>query len=156
MIIYEWLDRRGDPLLGGWRLEARQRRQLKTLVLSLEAVDYEMANGTLIFKKGGAPDVYYCKLNGDVALRPRCCLGPELSAEEFQHLREVRKLSPPETARFPAGKAELLTFLERVSKKDQVEDPPMNRSSAPNRLQEIKDNRQARQPVTFHETGGRA
>jgi hypothetical protein len=157
VILYEWTDGRGEPVLAGWDLESRQRRQLRALLIQLEGLDYEMAVGTLIFKKG-VSDVYYSKINGDVALRPRCCLGPELSRKEFQDLSRARTAAgasaPSERAIFPAGKSEVLTFLERVAKKDGKERPLLKDSKAAERLLEILEDRDRRQRVTLHERGG--
>jgi hypothetical protein len=126
VIPYEWVNGRGEPVLEGWGLESRQRRQLRALLIQLEGVDYEMAVGTLIFKKG-ASNIYYSKVNGNVALRPRCCIGPELSRQEYQELSRARlaagESAPPERAMFPAGKAEVLTYLERVEKRTTRKDP---------------------------------
>src|SRR3954463_10418772 len=89
VISFEWVNGRGESVLSDWRLEPRQQRQLRALLVQLEGVDYEMAVGTLIFKKS-ASDLYYSKINGNVALRPRCCLGPELSRQEFQEVGRAR------------------------------------------------------------------
>src|SRR5204863_9532491 len=62
VIPYEWVNGRGEPVLAGWVLESRQQRQLRALLIQLEGVDYEMAVGTLIFKKG-ASNIYYSKVN---------------------------------------------------------------------------------------------
>jgi hypothetical protein len=165
MIPYEWVSRRGEPVLGGWRLDSRQQRQLKALLIDIEKYDFEMAVGTLIFKKGGstkkgAADIYYSKINGTHALRPRCCIGPELSGEEFRALRKARekakKEAPPESAMFPAGRAEVLTYLESVTKKDNRENPLMKDSKTGERQQDIQESRTRRQLVTLHKAlGGR-
>lgn len=157
MIPYEWVEGRGEPVLAGWRLEARQQRQLKALLIQLEGMEYEMAVGTLIFKKG-ASGLYYSKLNGNVALRPRCCIGPELSRQEYQKLSRDREATgesvPSARIMFPAGKAAVLTYLERVEKKDGRESPLLKDSKSSERLNEILANRDRRQRVTLHETGG--
>lgn len=157
MIPYEWVDRRGEGVLSDWQLQPRQRRQLAALLLNLEAFDFEMARNTLIFKKG-ARDIYYSKINGNEALRPRCCVGPELGKKEYEELRRARaeagEDAPPEQAMFPAGKTEIVTYLERVSKKDGEEQPLLKDSKASERLREIQEDRRRRQRVTRHRTGG--
>lgn len=157
MIVYEWVDGRGEPVLAGWVLESRQQRQLRALLVQLEGIDYEMAVGTLIFKKGMS-NIYYSKVNGSVALRPRCCIGPELSRQEYQELSRARasarESAPPERAMFPAGKSEVLTYLERVEKKDDKERPLLKDSKSSERLNEILENRARRQRATLHKMGG--
>lgn len=157
MIPYEWVDGRGEPVLTGWLLESRQQRQLKALLIQLEGVDYEMAVGTLVFKKGAA-GIYYSKINGNVALRPRCCIGPELSREEYKKLSRAKEAAgesvPSARAMFPAGKAAVLTYVERVEKKDGKESPLLKDSKSTERLNEILANRNRRQRVTLHKMGG--
>jgi hypothetical protein len=156
VIPYEWVNARGDRVLQNWDLEPHQRRQLTALLRNLEKFDLEMAFNTLIFKKGGAraADIYYSKINGVQALRPRSCLGPELTAEEFRDLCSVRAkagdAAPPERAMLVAGREEVLTFLERVTKKDNAENPLMKDSKAPERLQGIREQRALRRLVVFH------
>jgi hypothetical protein len=144
VIPYEWVDRRGQAVLEGWALEKRQMRQLRMLLLRIEGTDYEVANGSLIFKKRGAEGLYYIKVNGNEALRPRCCLGPELDREE---LRRAALEASPE-------KKSILTFLERVTKKDGVEDPPMKSSKYRERAALIEEDRQNRKAVKMHHQGG--
>lgn len=157
MIPYEWVDRRGEGVLSGWELQPRQRRQLTALLLNLEGVDFEMAKNTLLFKKG-ARGIYYSKINGNEALRPRCCVGPELDRKEYEELRRARaeagEGAPSEQAMFPAGKTVVVTYLERVTKKDGEERPSLKDSKAPERLVEIRDERGRRQRVTVHRGGG--
>ena len=116
-----------------------------------------MAVGTLIFKTG-VSNIYYSKVNGSVALRPRCCIGPELSRREYQELSRARlaagESAPPERAMFPAGKAEVLTYLERVEKKDNKERPLLKDSKSSERLDEISENRGRRRRATMHKSGG--
>src|SRR4051794_29404624 len=116
-----------------------------------------MAVGTLIFKKGTA-GIYYSKINGNVALRPRCCIGPELSRQEYQKLSRAQEAAgesvPSARAMFPAGKAAILTYLERVEKKDEKESPLLKDSKSSERLNEILANRNRRQRVTLHKMGG--
>lgn len=137
-------------------MEERQRRQLKALLVNLERVDYEMASGTLIFKIGGSEfsGIYYSKINGIVALRPRCCIGPELTSQEFEKECEISRRRqvnlPLETTMAPSGRAEILTYLERVRKKDGKEDPGRIQSTAPTRMREIQENRRYRRRVTMH------
>jgi hypothetical protein len=154
VIPYEWVARRGDPILGGWDLEPPQLRQLKALLLQLERVRYEIAVGTLIFKKGGSPGIYYSKINGNVALRPRCCVGPELDRREYEELQRAceveRKNAPLERVMLPEGKEEFVTYLERVTKKDGKERPLMKDSNSAQRFDDIVGNRQRRQRVTLH------
>jgi hypothetical protein len=156
VIPYEWVNARGDRVLGDWDLEPRQRRQLKALLRDLERYDYEMALNSLIFKKGGAgaADIYYSKINGVQALRPRSSLGPELTPEEFRDLSKVKADAgddaPPERAMLVVGRAEVLTFLERVTKKDNAENPLMKDSKASERLQGIREHKALRGLVVFH------
>lgn len=158
MIPYEWRDGRSAAVLTGWSLQPKQRTQLRALLILLESYDYEMANGTLIFKKGGTPDIYYSKINGNVALRPRCSLGPELSHGEYEELRLARLADgeppPPDRAMTPAGRTEVMTYLERVDKRDQKERPLLKDSKAPGRLSEIRKSRKCRKRVTFHREKG--
>lgn len=157
MIPYEWVDQRGEGVLSGWQLQPRQRRQLMALLLNLEGVGFEVARNTLIFKKG-ARDIYYSKINGNEALRPRCCVGPELGRREYEELRRARaeagEGAPPEQAMFPAGKTEVVTYLERVTKKDGEERPSLKGSKASERLGEIQDDRSRRRRVAVHGEGG--
>ena len=159
MIPFEWVSRRGERALADWRLDSRQRRQLTQLLVDLEKYDYEMALDSIIYKKGaatkkGAADLYYSKINGNVALRPRCCVGPEMTEEEFKLVVRARKalgLSEPHwRARLPEGKSEIVTYLERVTKKDKIENPLMKDSRSGERLQEIKEDRNRRRAVVFH------
>ena len=53
-----------------------------------------------------------------------------------------------------AGKAEVLTFLERVDKKDGNERPLLKDSKAAERLLEILADRDCRERVTIHIPGG--
>lgn len=55
---------------------------------------------------------------------------------------------------FPAGKTEVVTYLERVTKKDGEERPLLKDSKAPERLVEIQEDRRRRQRVTLHRAGG--
>jgi len=145
VIPYEWVDRRGQAVLEGWVLEKRQMRQLRVLLLRIEGTDYGVANGSLIFKKGGAEGLYYIKVNGNEALRPRCCLGPELDREELR--RAGLEANIPE-------KKSILTFLERVTKKDGVEAPSMKSSKCRERVASIQEDRQNRKAVKMHHQGG--
>lgn len=151
VIPYEWIGRRGEPVLAGWELEPRQRRQLKALLIQLELVDYELAVGTLIFKKGSS-GIYYSKINGNVALRPRCCVGPELDSEELKALNDGR-YGAKESFLSPAGRAEVVTYLEQVDKKDGKERPSMKDSRAPGRLAALRESRRLRQRVVLHKGG---
>jgi hypothetical protein len=122
VIPYEWVDRRGKLLLTDWQLEANQTRQLKALLRTLEQVDLEIAAGSLIFHMGGG--IYYSKINGEVALRPRSCVGP--------------------------GDPARLTFLERVRKRDGVEEPLKKDSKAPERMEQIRSDSEAHRRVRMH------
>jgi hypothetical protein len=139
VILFQWVSRRGHTVIDDWELEAQQARQLKVLLVGLEGADFELANGSLIFKTR-LPGVYYSKINGNVALRPRCCLGPALDSEEC---REVG-MSPP------SAKEDALTYLERVSKKDGKEMPSREDSAAPGRNEEIEASRASRRLISRH------
>ncbi|HSL81498.1 MAG TPA: hypothetical protein VLF66_01900, partial [Thermoanaerobaculia bacterium] len=110
MIPYEFVDRRGDRLVTDWPLEARQMRQIKGLLIRLEQVDRGLAVGSILFKMK-LRHVYYAKIRGEVALRPRVCIGPVFDEE--------------------------VTFLERVEKKGGHERPSLETSRAPERLRAL-------------------
>lgn len=127
MIPYEYVDRRGDQLVTDWPVETAQWRQLRVLLILLEKTDRDQAVGSVIFKLK-LPGIYYAKINGRVALRPRCCVG--------------------------SHNGERVTFLERVQKSGGVESPGLRESKAPERMQEVTDNPRASRRVRFHrETG---
>ena len=134
-----------------WSLEERQRRQLKALLINLEGVSYEIAVGTLIFKKGGAAGIYYSKINGNVALRPRCSATPAPSSSECKalHLARMERREDP----IADDEIEPVTYLERVTKKGDQEMPPMRDSQAVKRLREIGADRGRRKAITMHKEG---
>lgn len=123
MIPYEYVGRRRECLVTDWPLEASQLRQMKDLLVRLEQVDREVAVGSIIFKKG-LKDVYYAKINGQVALRPRLCIGP--------------------------GGDHRVTFLERVVKRGGKEQPSLDSSAAPERLEALRDGSATAERVTLH------
>jgi hypothetical protein len=127
VIPYEYVDRRGDRLVTDWPVEAAQWRQLRVLLILLEGTDRDQAVGSVIFKLR-LPGIYYAKINGRVALRPRCCVGPH--------------------------DGERVTFLERVQKSGGVEHPGLRDAKAPERMQEVADNRWRSKRVTFHREPG--
>lgn len=151
VIPYEWTTRRGEGVLSGWDLEGRQRRQLTALLVDLESVPYEVAFETLFFKKKGkkGTDIYYSKINGTQALRPRCSVVPALSDAEREALNRARQ-ERDEEAIPRVSKIEPITYLERVTKKDETEKPLMAESQAMDRLSEITAQRSRRQEVIFH------
>jgi len=156
VIPYEWVTRRGEGVLSDWDLEGIQRRQLTALLIELERVDYEVALGTLIFKKGGknAAGIYYSKLNGVHALRPRCSVTPALGKLEREALHLARK-KRGEYA-IPDAGIEPVTYLERVTKKDNQEMPSMTESQALKRLRETTAEPNRRKEVAFHKLGARS
>lgn len=83
--------------------------------------------GSVIFKLK-LPGIYYAKVKGRVALRPRCCIGP--------------------------NDGERVTFLERVHKTGGVESPSLRDSKAPQRMQEVIDTPHAARRITFHREVG--
>lgn len=123
VIPYELVSRRGDRLITDWAIEANQRRQMRNLMLNLEATDRDQAVGSIIFKLPIA-GVYYAKINGRVALRPRCCIGP--------------------------GGDHRVTFLERVHKKDKVETPKVQQSGSGDRMRAVSEGNAIIQRITFH------
>jgi hypothetical protein len=141
VIPYEWVNLRGDRVLGDWDLEGSQRRQLKALMLDLEKYDLRAAVNSIIFKTG-VRDVYYSKINGTVALRPRCCIGPDLSPRERRDL--AGRSAPPD------GVVEIVTYLERVSKKDNKEHPLLKDTQASKRIVQVGTNRECRRRVVLH------
>lgn len=123
MIPYEYVDRRGDRVVSDWPLEARQMRQMKGLLIRLEQVDRELAVGSILFKMK-LRHIYYAKIRGEVALRPRLCIGPAFDDE--------------------------VTFLERVEKKGGRERPGVEASRAPERLRALRDGTGTRARVALH------
>lgn len=123
MIPFEYVERRGDRLVTDWPLEARQMRQMKGLLIRLEQVDRELAVGSILFKMK-LRHIYYAKIGGEVALRPRVCIGPTLEDE--------------------------VTFLERVEKKGGRERPGVEASRAPERLRAIQEGAATRARVALH------
>jgi hypothetical protein len=156
VIPYEWVTQRGEGVLSGWDLEGHQRRQLTALLVDLEGVDLAAALGTLIYKKGGknANGIYYSKINGVQALRPRCSVIPDLSNLEREVLRRARK-ERGESAIPDDAKIETVTYLEGVTKKDNKETPLMTESQAVKRLREIIAERTRRQEIVSHKRGYR-
>lgn len=123
MIPYEYVDRRGERVVTDWPLQARQMRQVKGLLIRLEQVDRELAVGSILFKMK-LKHIYYAKIRGEVALRPRVCLGPALDNE--------------------------LTFLERVEKKGGRERPGPEMSRATVRLRALVRGTARRVRVALH------
>ena len=106
-----------------WPLEANQKRQLKSQLIVLESVDRVQSVGSILHKRSRVSGIYYAKINGKIALRPRCYIGPE---------------------------DDQVTFLERVQKKDQVEAPTTLNSKASERMQAIQSGAAIRQRITLH------
>lgn len=123
MIPYEVTLDRDGRLLTDWSMEDQQRRKLKGKLGMLEVIDRNQAVGSIIVQ-AGIGEIYYMKINGKVALRPRCCVGN--------------------------GSGETVTFLERVTKKDKVEKPSRKDSEAPKRLSALRRDELLRTKVTFH------
>jgi hypothetical protein len=68
--------------------ERRQRVALKVRLQMLEQVDRNQAVGSLIFKTD-TEGIYYAKIRGNVALRPRLCLGPVNADSEVTFLQRA-------------------------------------------------------------------
>lgn len=132
MIPYEHVGRGGDRVMTDWSLAPPQLRQVKNLLITLENADRDQAVGSIIFKIGGTGvrkgksmrKIYYAKTSGQMALRPRCCIGPH--------------------------DGERVTFLERVQKSGGVESPGLSESKAPERMAEVAETPAASSLVTFH------
>lgn len=125
VIPYEYVGRRGDRVVTDWPLEPDQLRRMKNLLIRLEQVDRDGAVGSIIFKKQ-VKGIYYAKINGRVALRPRLCIGPNGDHR--------------------------VTFLERVDKKDNQERPSIGDSVAPARLETLEDGSVKGDRITLHKS----
>lgn len=125
MIPYEYVGRRGERLVTDWPLEAKQLRQVKNLLVRLEQADREVAVGSIVFKKK-LKGVYYAKIDGQVALRPRLCIGP--------------------------GGDHRVTFLERVVKRGGQEEPSLDNSAAPERLEALRGGSAEAERITLHKS----
>lgn len=109
MIPYEyvelsmWSGRRivTDRVITDWPVEHRQRRGLKARLVMLLQVDRDQAVGSLIFKTK-SEGIYYAKIRGNVALRPRLCLGPKDAEREITFLERAQennfKTVPPDAS----------------------------------------------------------
>ncbi len=111
MIPYEYVDRRGAREMTDWPLDRRQRRALNRKIDFLRQVDWRQASA-IVYKVKGA-GIYKIKVKGNVQLRPRLCFGP----------------ADPKTE---------VTFLVRVTKKDNKESPADASSTAIARVEEIR------------------
>lgn len=96
-----------------WPVEKRERRKLDRLLDALQAIDRNLAVGTYVFKRK-EPHIYYSKINGPVALRPRLCFGP-------------------------IGGDKNLTFLARAEKKDGATSPANVDALAAENRQQIRE-----------------
>lgn len=101
MISYEYVEyaKKGgkrviiDRVITDWPPgERRQRVALKTRLAMLSKVDRNQAVGSLIFKTS-TEGVYYAKIRGNVALRPRLCLGPKSSNDEITFLQRATEVN---------------------------------------------------------------
>jgi len=101
VISYEYVDyiQQGskrlitDRVITDWPPgEQRQRRALKVRLTMLAAVDRDQAVGSLIFKTA-TPGIYYAKIRGNVALRPRLCLGPKDGEKEITFLQRAMEIN---------------------------------------------------------------
>jgi hypothetical protein len=72
--------------------ERRQRVALKVRLTMLAKVDRNQAVGSLIFKTS-TEGIYYAKIRGNVALRPRLCLGPKKANEEVTFLQRATEVN---------------------------------------------------------------
>lgn len=124
MIPFEVTVAREGRLLTDWPMEDQQLRKLKSKLGMLESTDRDQAIGSILNHVKRVAEVYYIKINGTVALRPRCCVG---------HVDSER-----------------VTFLERVTKKDMVEAPSKKNSKAPERLAALRRGQIKDARITFH------
>jgi hypothetical protein len=81
-----------DRVITDWSREKRQRRGLKARLVMLAQVDRDQAVGSLIFKTE-AEGIYYAKIRGNVALRPRLCLGPRNTDTEVTFLQRATEVN---------------------------------------------------------------
>ena len=81
-----------DRVITDWSREKRQRRGLKARLVMLAQVDRDQAVGSLIFKTD-AEGIYYAKIRGNVALRPRLCLGPANPDREVTFLQRAMEVN---------------------------------------------------------------
>lgn len=124
MIPFEVTVARQGRVLTDWPMEEQQWRKLKGKLGMLESTDRDQAVGSILNHVKRMAEVYYIKINGAVALRPRCCVGH--------------------------GSSERVTFLERVWKKDMVETPSKKDSKAPERLAALRGGGIKDTRITFH------
>jgi hypothetical protein len=119
VIPYEYVeyeDRDGrrviiERVISDWTREDRQRRALKTRLVMLLQADRNQAVGSLMFKTK-EEGIYYAKIRGNVALRPRLCLGPKDTDNE-------------------------VTFLHRATEKDMIVTPRDADKRAAARMKEV-------------------
>jgi hypothetical protein len=98
VILYEYVEsvvRAGrrmvtDRVITDWPAEQRQRRGLKARLVMLLQVDRDQAVGSLIFKTK-TEGIYYAKIRGNIALRPRLCLGPKDPEREVTFLERAHE-----------------------------------------------------------------
>jgi len=81
-----------DRVITDWSREKRQRRGLKARLVMLAQVDRDQAVGSLIFKTD-TDGIYYAKIRGNVALRPRLCLGPANPVTEVTFLQRATEVN---------------------------------------------------------------
>lgn len=126
MIPCECVVPKEGRVITDWVLEEAQLRQVKVLMRLLEQADRNLAAGSIIFKLPGKlmKGIYYAKVNGSVALRPRCCVGP--------------------------GADDKVTFLERVQKIGGEETPSRRNSKALARKESIANGSLEYGPITLH------
>jgi hypothetical protein len=80
-----------ERVITDWSREKRQRRGLKARLVML-AQDRDQAVGSLIFKTE-AEGIYYAKIRGNIALRPRLCLGPGNADTEITFLQRATEIN---------------------------------------------------------------
>lgn len=126
MIPCECVVPKEGRVITDWGLEEAQLRQVKGLMRLLEQADRNLAVGSIIFKLPGKfmKGIYYAKVNGTVALRPRCCIGP--------------------------GADDRVTFLERVQKIGGEEIPARRNSKALARKEGVANGSLGSSPITIH------
>lgn len=100
MIAYEYVEYAAqgrdriivERVITDWSREKRQRRGLKARLVMLAQVDRDQAVGSLIFKTE-TEGIYYAKIRGNVALRPRLCLGPKDPDAEVTFLQRATEIN---------------------------------------------------------------
>lgn len=129
-VEYEVRDRRRvitERVISDWTREKRQRRALKVRLVMLMQADRNMAVGSLMFKTQ-EEGIYYTKIRGNVALRPRLCLGTKDANNE-------------------------VTFLHRATENDMVVTPRNADKRAAARMKEVVQDDALRLKIRVEDLG---